>query len=98
MPCHRCSSGAFEVIGSRERKVRKNAGQIECYITRRLRCLVCRKIHHELPNFMIPYKRYDARTIEEGIRPSEPLVLPLLKLNIELPNIQESDFNYLSQD
>ena len=77
MPCPCCNGGDFEVIGSRERKLRKDAGQIERYIIRRLRCLACRKIHHELPDFMIPYKRYDARTIEEGIHPSEPLVLPV---------------------
>ena len=67
----------FVVIGSRERKVRRDDGETERYVIRRLRCTHCRKIHHELPGFIIPYKRYDANVIEEGIWPSEPLVLPV---------------------
>lgn len=65
------------MIGSRERKVRRDDGETERYVIRRLRCKNCRKIHHELPDFIIPYKRYDAHVIEEGIWPSEPSVLPV---------------------
>lgn len=31
---------------------------------RRLRCKECIIIHHELPDFLVPYKRYDAECIE----------------------------------
>ncbi len=31
---------------------------------RRLRCESCFRIHHELPDFLVPYKRYDAESIE----------------------------------
>lgn len=31
---------------------------------RRLRCLSCRKIHHELPDRLVPYKRYEAKVLE----------------------------------
>lgn len=39
-------------------------------IIRRLYCKRCRKIHHELPDFLVPYKRYDAESIEGVV--SEP--------------------------
>jgi hypothetical protein len=37
------------------------------FIIRRLRCEQCGKIHHELPDLMIPYKRYAADIIEDTI-------------------------------
>ena len=33
-------------------------------IIRRLRCKDCRKIHHELPDILVPYKRYTSVAIE----------------------------------
>jgi hypothetical protein len=39
-------------------------------IIRRLRCELCRKIHHELPDILVPYKRYDVESIEGVV--SEP--------------------------
>jgi len=33
-------------------------------IIRRFRCVKCGKIHHELPDMVIPYKRHSADTIE----------------------------------
>ena len=32
-----------------------------------MRCDECRKIHHELPDIMVPRKRYEAQVIEEAI-------------------------------
>ena len=29
-----------------------------------MRCEECRKIHHELPDFLVPYKRYTANVVE----------------------------------
>jgi hypothetical protein len=34
---------------------------------RRLRCAGCGKIHHELPDMIVPYKRHCAETIEKMI-------------------------------
>lgn len=34
---------------------------------RRLRCKGCRKIHHELPDLLVPYKRHSLETIEKII-------------------------------
>ena len=77
MPCPCCSGLSFDIIGSRERQVRRDTGETDRYVIRRLRCTGCRKIHHELPDFIIPYKRYDASVIEEGIWTTEPSVLPV---------------------
>ena len=34
---------------------------------RRLRCESCSRIHHELPDKLVPYKRYDAESIEGAV-------------------------------
>jgi len=35
---------------------------------RRMKCRKCKRIHHELPDCVVPYKRHSAETIEEVIR------------------------------
>lgn len=35
---------------------------------RRLRCVKCRRMHHELPDFIVPHKHYAARSIEQALR------------------------------
>ena len=57
------------VIGSRDRRVIDGAGSIETLVIRRLRCKheKCKKIHHELPDILVPYKRHCAETIENVI-------------------------------
>ena len=37
------------------------------YRIRRLKCLHCNKIHHELPDFIVPYKRYSSDLISNVI-------------------------------
>jgi hypothetical protein len=39
-----------------------------------MRCAFCNKIHHELPNTLVPYKRYDRESIESMITESKPAV------------------------
>jgi hypothetical protein len=63
IPCP-CCGGELTVIGSRKRKYRNKAGESNVLIIRRLRCCNCNKIHHELPNILVPYKRYDSDSIE----------------------------------
>lgn len=53
----------LKVIGTRERKVTEVDGNIKVLIIRRLRCTCCRKIHHELPDILVPYKRHCAETV-----------------------------------
>ena len=59
--------GVLVVIGVRDRMVTDSSGVIETLVIRRLRCKNCRKIHHELPDMIIPYKRHCAETIESII-------------------------------
>ena len=55
------------VIGSRDRMVIDGDGSIEILVIRRLRCEKCKKIHHELPDILVPYKRHSAETIDNVI-------------------------------
>lgn len=36
-------------------------------IIRRLHCCVCGRIHHELPDILVPYKRYGSESIEAAV-------------------------------
>lgn len=36
-------------------------------VIRQLRCKRCNRIHHELPNLLVPYKRYEAAGIEGAV-------------------------------
>jgi len=59
--------GELTVIGSRDRILIYDTGDKETLVIRRLRCVECGKIHHELPDIIIPYKRHCADTIEKII-------------------------------
>ena len=61
--------GKLEVIGSRRRYVIEGTGSRQTLIVRRMRCLnsVCRKIHHELPDILVPYKIHAAEILEKII-------------------------------
>lgn len=54
----------MSIIGTRDRKVIDSTGVSRVYNIRRLRCSNCRRIHHELPDFLVPYKRYGSECIE----------------------------------
>jgi len=75
VPCP-CCGERLEVIGSRNRKYLNSAGEQVKLRIRRLRCGTCRKIHHELPDFLAPYKRYQATCVENVV--SDPPVEPLV--------------------
>jgi len=57
----------MKVIGSRRRGVIGEDGSQRIYVIRRLKCTKCKRIHHELPDFLIPYKRYECKIIESVI-------------------------------
>ncbi|MGE7274872.1 DUF6431 domain-containing protein [Brevibacillus panacihumi] len=61
------------MIGSRSRKLVHATGEKSELVIRRLRCIGCRKIHHELPDCIVPYKRYESACVENVItlEPSE---------------------------
>ncbi|WP_245884693.1 DUF6431 domain-containing protein [Tumebacillus permanentifrigoris] len=61
-----CEDDLF-VIGSRRRIGRKSTGERITYMIRRLRCKGCERIHHELPDLLVPYKRYEAESFESAL-------------------------------
>ncbi|MDI6915211.1 MAG: DUF6431 domain-containing protein [Desulfitobacteriaceae bacterium] len=62
-----CCGEQLSVIGSRKRKCKNSDGQTKVLIIRRLRCTHCHRIHHELPDCLVPYKRYDCASIEQTV-------------------------------
>ena len=62
--CPVCGSLELKVVGTRTRKVLKSCGKKIILVIRRLRCRSCRRIHHELPDSIVPYKRYSSESIE----------------------------------
>ncbi|WP_371825253.1 DUF6431 domain-containing protein [Paenibacillus soyae] len=46
----------------------KSSGERAKLIIRRLYCTSCARIHHELPDLLVPYKRYDAESIEDVLQ------------------------------
>lgn len=54
----------MSVIGTRDRKSKERSGETKVYNIRRLGCDSCGKIHHELPDFLVPFKRYNSECIE----------------------------------
>lgn len=68
--CPFCEKG-LKVIGSRKRGLIEYSGEKKTLIIRRLRCLGCGHIHHELPDLIVPYKRYSCEAVELIISPSE---------------------------
>ena len=71
IPCP-CCDGLLRGIGSRERICKHSDGSSMVLIIRRKRCGSCNKIHHELPNLLVPYKRYGAESIESVVGELEP--------------------------
>lgn len=59
-----CCGEKLKVIGSRHRGCIKDSGEKMDLIIRRLICVKCHRIHHELPDILIPYKRYRTESIE----------------------------------
>jgi hypothetical protein len=62
--CPLCSSSDLKVIGSRKRTALSSRGEKLAVVIRRLRCSKCSRIHHELPDMLVPYKRYSSACIE----------------------------------
>lgn len=60
-PC--CGLG-LKVIGSRSRIYLDDDAKRVMLVIRRLRCKGCSRVHHELPDILVPYKRYKGKCIE----------------------------------
>ncbi|MFC5532641.1 DUF6431 domain-containing protein [Cohnella yongneupensis] len=55
------------MVGSRKRVWYQSSGDRATLIIRRLYCKACAKIHHELPDLLVPYKRFDAESLEGAL-------------------------------
>ena len=62
--CPSCDSTDLIRKGWRSRKLITLIGNLLLLLIQRVRCKGCGKIHHVLPDSIVPYKRYDAETIE----------------------------------
>ncbi len=62
-----CCGDSLIVYGSRKRGYIDINGTKNTLVIRRLKCTACSKIHHELPDILVPYKRYSSECIEEAI-------------------------------
>jgi len=65
IPCPNCLA-ELNPYDRRDRTYRDGNGDRHCLSLRRLRCgnKQCRRIHTELPDSLIPYKRYAASVVE----------------------------------
>lgn len=73
-----CCGGVLQYRDRRQRKARDESGAWVIYHLRRLRCLSCGRLHTELPDFLLPYKRYCRAVFEavlSGKKPAIPLEL-----------------------
>ncbi|WP_081505014.1 DUF6431 domain-containing protein [Paenibacillus senegalensis] len=68
-----CCGEKLKIIGSKERKLIKDCGERLTLIVRRMRCSQCYKIHHELPDCIVPYKRYESSCVEQAITKTKNL-------------------------
>lgn len=70
-----CCGGPLKCIGSRTRKYYDSLGCKTLRI-RRLRCESCSKVHHELPDILIPFKRYSNNCIESVVMDGKNAPVP----------------------
>ena len=55
------------MAGSRSRKLINNNGEKILLMIRRMKCKKCGRIHHELPDCLVPYKRFCVEMIAEAV-------------------------------
>ena len=64
--CPLCG-GNLRVRDSKKRCVINQAGDIDMYRLRRLKCKNCGKLHTEIPDCIVPYKHYAAEVVESEL-------------------------------
>ncbi len=62
LSCPKCG-GNLKRYDNVQRIVRTKGRSTERICIRRLRCIACGAVHRELPNFIYPYKQYEAEII-----------------------------------
>ena len=74
LSCPICG-GDLAAYDRKTRKMHTRSNGITVLLLRRLRCRHCKKLHTELPDLLVPYKRYSRESIEDvlaGSRAGEP--------------------------
>lgn len=66
-----CCGESLVIIGSRQRKCFSEIAEEKVLIIRRMRCKRCRRVHHELPDCLVPYKRYESSCVEHVVSESK---------------------------
>lgn len=61
--CPNCG-GNLKYYDRVSRMIRVKGGDKRYLKVRRFKCVECRKIHRELPNYIYPYKQYEADIIK----------------------------------
>ena len=64
LTCPICG-GKLAAYDRKKRKVHTRSSGIIVLLLRRLRCKDCGRLHTELPDFLVPYKRYSLGNIED---------------------------------
>jgi len=59
-----CCDGRLIVCGSRKRGLFRVDGSYTTLVIRVLQCVDCERTHRELPDIVVPYKRYESDVIE----------------------------------
>lgn len=79
--CPLCCGSLF-VRDSRRRKVKEVDGKVAVYRLRRFKCKQCGKLHTEIPDCIVPYKRYSAKVIETELTDANKQSCPAEKSTI----------------
>jgi len=66
--CPACDCTILIKKGWRKRKLITITDEVLVLMVRRVRCKDCNKIHHVLPDIIVPYKRHDLKTIKKIIQ------------------------------
>ena len=69
LSCPICG-GDLAAYDRKTRKMNTRSSGITVLLLRRLRCRHCKKLHTELPDLLVPYKRYSRECIEDVLAQS----------------------------
>jgi len=72
--CSACGCPDLIKKGWRRRNLILIIGTLIVLMVRRVKCKRCNRIHHVLPDIVVPYKRYDAETIEKIIEGNQDVI------------------------
>jgi len=71
-PCPICQR-RMRLLGTKRRKLKQADGTRIILLIRRFYCDPCHRVHHELPDIVVPYKRHGAKAIESVINKDEEI-------------------------